>query len=94
VTLLLCAFGAYSIVLFIRLIIPQVIPVTSFFKYFLVLLGSFSIAWLSFPHNGHELVVYGIAGAGAASLIHRLGRLAIATADLVIVRFHRERPRP
>lgn len=92
-TLLLCAFGAYLFVLFVRLIIPAGVPVASLFKLGLALVGSFGIAWLLIPHHSHEMIAYGVAGAGLASLVHRLGRLAIVTGDLVILRVHRERSR-
>jgi hypothetical protein len=91
VTLLLCGFGAYVFVLFIRLILPEVLKPSSFVKLFFALIGSFGVAWLSFPYHPHDLVIYGISGAGLGSFIHRLARLAVALADLVILRFHQER---
>jgi len=87
---LLCGFGSFLVVQLIKIIWFPLGLLSKNLKTFLVLVASFGISAALSWHHVVELVVYALAGAGLAVLIHRVARLAHVAGDLVIQKIMRK----
>jgi hypothetical protein len=80
---MLCAFGSFFVVQALKTVmIPK--RLGGLAKLVLALLTSAGAAAALYPHHYADLVLYGVAGAGLAVLIHRVARAVSVAGDWFI----------
>ena len=90
-TLLLCGLGAFFAAQAVKAAFIN--SLRPWIKLILAFAAAVGIAALLYPHQRTYLIVYGVAGAGLAVLIHRVARLLSVAGDWCIREIIRNRTR-